>query len=109
MPTPGSGPRVASVVALCSGAYGMSKRRVASFCQEVLGVPLAVGEVCRIEQTVTQAVTPAVEEAQVYVQTQDTKVDETPWWEHQPRRGLWAVGTAQGSGFAIAPSRGAAV
>jgi transposase len=109
VPTTCYGPRLASVVALCSGAYRMSKRMVASFCQEVLGVPLAVGEVCRIEQRVTQAVTPAVEEAQVYVQTQDTNVDETPWWEHQHRRWLWAVVTAQVSVFAIATSRGAAV
>jgi len=102
VPTTGYGPRVASVVGLCSGAYRLSKRRVASFCQEVLGVPLAVGEICRIEQTVTQAVTPAVEAAQLYVQTHDTNVDETLWWEHQHRRWLWTVVTAQVSVFAIA-------
>ena len=32
------GPRLASVVALCSGAYRMSKRMVASFCRDVLGL-----------------------------------------------------------------------
>src|SRR5713226_6606474 len=57
------GPRLGSVVALCSGAYRMSKRLVASFCRDVLGVELAVGEISRIEQRVTQAVAPAVEEA----------------------------------------------
>ena len=30
------GPRLASVVALCTGAYRMSKRMAASFCREVL-------------------------------------------------------------------------
>ena len=109
VPTTCYGPRLASVVALCSGAYRMSKRMVASFCQDVLGVPLAVGEICRIEQTVTQAVAPAVAEAQLYVPTQDTNVDETPWWEQQHRRWLWTVVTAQVSVFAIATSRGAAV
>jgi transposase len=103
------GPRLASVVALCSGAYRMSKRMVASFCGDVLGVELAVGKICRIEQTVTQAVTPAVEEACLYIQTHDTNVDETPWWEHQHQRWLWTVVTAQVSVFAIATSRGAAV
>src|SRR6266852_8074702 len=103
------GPRLASVVALGSGAYRMSKRMVASLCREVLGVELAVGEICRIEQTVTQAVVPAVEEAQLYVQTQDTNVDETPWWEHEHRRWLWTVVTAQVSVFALATTRGAAV
>lgn len=109
VPNTGYGPRLASVVALGSGAYRMSKRMVASFCQEVLGVSLAVGEVCRIEQTVTQAVAPAVAEVHLYVQTHDTNVDETPWWEHQHRRWLWTVVTAQVSVFAIATSRGAAV
>ena len=32
----------------------MSKRMVVSFCREVLGIELSVGEVCQIEQTVTQ-------------------------------------------------------
>jgi len=41
----------------------MSKRMVASFCQAVLGVELSVGEIGQIEQTVRQAVAPAVEEA----------------------------------------------
>jgi len=103
------GPRLASVVALCSGAYRMSKRRVASFCREVLGVEVAVGEICRIEQTVTQAVAPAVADALLYVQTHDTNVDETPWWEHDQRRWLWTVVTVQVSVFAVAASRGAAV
>jgi transposase len=103
------GPRLASVVALCSGAYRLSKRMVANLCREVLGVELAVGEICRIEQQVTQAVAPAVAEAQLYVQTCATNVDETPWQEHRQRRWLWTVVTAQVSVFAIATSRGAAV
>ena len=103
------GPRLASVVALCSGAYRLSKRMVASLCRDVLGVELAVGEICRIEQTVTQAVAPAVQEAQLYVQTCDTNVDETPWKEHRQRRWLWTAVTAQVSVFAIATSRGAVV
>ena len=109
VPTTCYGPRLASVVALGSGAYRMSKRMVASFCQDVLGVPLAVGEICRIEHTVTQAVAPAVEAAQLYVQTHDPPVDETAWWEQQHRRWVWTVVTAQVSVFAMASSRGAAV
>jgi transposase len=43
------GPRLASLVALGSGAYRMSKRMVVSFCTEVLGVPIALGEICSNE------------------------------------------------------------
>jgi hypothetical protein len=87
----------------------MSKRMVASVCREVLGVELVGGEICGIEQRVTQAVAPAGEEAQRYVQTQDTNVEETPWWEHEQRRWRWTGVTAQVSVFAIATARGAAV
>jgi transposase len=103
------GPRLASVVALCSGAYRMSKRRVASFCRDVLGVELTVGEICKIEQMVTQAVAPAVEEATRYVQSCDANIDETPWKERHQRRWLWTVVTVQVSVFAIATGRGTAV
>jgi hypothetical protein len=49
----------------------MSKRMGASFCAEVLGVPLALGEVCQVEQTVAAALDPAVHEARADVQQQD--------------------------------------
>jgi transposase len=103
------GPRLASVVGLCTGGYRMSKRMVVSFCREVLGIELSVGEICQIEQTVTQAVMPAVEEATVYVQSCDANIDETPWKERRQRRWLWAMVTTQISVFTVATGRGAAV
>jgi transposase len=103
------GPRLASIVALCTGGYRMSKRMVMSFCREVLGIEVSVGEICQIEQTVTQAIAPAVEEAAVYVQSWDANIDETPWKEQCQRRWLWAMVTAQVSVFTVAKGRGAAV
>jgi transposase len=103
------GPRLASVVALCTGGYRMSKRMVTSFCREVLGIELSLGEICQIEQTVRQAVTPAVEEAAVYVQSCDLNIDETRWQERRQRRALWALVTAQLSVFAITKGRSTAV
>ena len=66
-----------------------SKRMAASFCREVLGIELSLGEVSQIEQTVATAVAPAVEEAAVYVQSCDLNIDETPWKERGKRRTLW--------------------
>lgn len=103
------GPCLASVVALCTGAYRMSKRMAASFCREVFGVELSVGEICQIEQTVTKAVAPAMAEAAVYVQSCDASIDETPWKERQQRHWLWTIVTTQVSVFTIASGRGAAV
>jgi transposase len=87
----------------------MSKRMVASFCTEVLGVPLALGEVCQVEQTVATALDPAVQEARRYVQGQDVNVDETPWRQQQRRARLWVVVTQWVSVFCIRASRGAKV
>ena len=103
------GPRLAGLVALCSGAYRMSKRRVVSFCTDVLGVPIAVGEVCQLEQTVAQALDPPVQEARAYVQRQNANVDETTWWEHLRRHVLWVAVTQWVSVFSIRASRSAKV
>ena len=103
------GPRLASVVALCTGGYRMSKRMVASFCREVLGIELSLGEICQIEQTVTTAMAPAVEEAAVYVQSCDLNIDETPWKERGKRRVLWTLVTTQLSVFTITTGRSVAV
>lgn len=103
------GPRLAGIVALCTGGYRMSKRMVVSFCREILGIELSVGEVCQIEQTVSKAVAPAVEEAAVYVQSCDLNIDETTWKERWKRRTLWTLVTTQLSVFTIASGRGTAV
>jgi len=87
----------------------MSKRRVANFCTEVLGVPLALGEICAVEQTVTKAVEAAVQDAHVYVQAQDANVDETSWRQQQGRGWLWVAVTRWVSVFCLRTSRGAKV
>jgi len=109
VPAHGYGPRLASLIALCSGAYRMSKQQVASFCREVLGVPVGASTVCKLEQRVRRALRPVVQQARAYVQLQDTNVDETPWRERARRRWLWTVVTPQVSVFQIAPTRGAPV
>ena len=109
VPPSGYGPRLVSLVALCSGAYRLSKRLVASFCTEVLGVPIALGEVCQVEQTVATALDPPVQAARTYVQTQAANVDETTWWEQLRRGYLWVAATQWVSVFCIRASRGAKV
>ena len=109
VPATSYGPRLASLVGLCSGAYRMSKRMVASFCTEVLGVPLALGEVCQVEQTVAAALVSPVQEARAYVQAQDANVDETSWRQQQQRAWVWVAVTRWVSVFLIRPSRGAKV
>ena len=61
------GPRLASLVALCRGAYRISKRMVVDFCTDVVGVPLALGEVCQVAEWVTAALEPLVQETRTYM------------------------------------------
>jgi hypothetical protein len=55
-------------MALCSGAYRLSKRQVASFCREVLCVPVEAGAVGTSEQRGQRALRPAVQQARAYLQ-----------------------------------------
>ena len=107
VPSTGYGPRFTSIVALCSGAYRMSKRRIAHFSREVWGIPLSIGEVCALEQVVTRAVREPVDDVRDAVRWSDTNVDETRWREANRRAWLWTVVTPQSSVYAIRHSRGA--
>ena len=109
IPTTGYGPRLTSIVALCSGAYRMSKRMIAHFSREVWGIPLSLGEVCALEQVVTRAVKEPVDDVRDCVRWSDTNVDETRWREQQRRAYLWTVVTPYASVYAIRRSRGAKV
>lgn len=109
VPTTGYGPRLTSIVALCSGAYRMSKRMIAHFSREVWGIPLSTGAVCALEQVVRRAVQEPVDDVRDAVQWSDTNVDETRWREQHRRVQLWTVVTPQASVYAIRRSRGAKV
>ena len=109
VPTTGYGPRFTSIVALCSGAYRMSKRMIAQFSRDVWGIPLSLGAVCALEQVVRRAVQEPADEARDSIQWSDTNVDETRWREQQRQVQLWTVVTPQASVYAIRRSRGAKV
>src|SRR5262249_10435395 len=50
------GPRVQATVALCTGAYRLSKRTTQQMMEEVCGVPMRVGTSSPLEQATTEAV-----------------------------------------------------
>lgn len=104
-----AGSRLSSIVALCTGAYRLSKRMTARFCSEVLGAPLALGAICGVEQRVAQAVEVPVQAARRYVRNHAANVDETTWWEQMRRGYVWVAVTQWVSVFAIRASRGAKV
>ena len=74
------GPRVQATVALCTGAYRLSKRTTQRAMDDMFGVPLSGGTISQLEQATTAAVTAPVEEARSYVHAQEVAhLDETPW------------------------------
>ena len=70
VPPGGFGPRVQAVVALCTGAYRLSKRTTQEVMADLFGIAMGLGTISHLEQATVQAVAAPVAEAQAYVRTQ---------------------------------------
>ena len=104
------GPRLKSLIALCTGGYRLSKRVTQELLSEVLGVELALGSVCNIEREVSEALAAPVEEARAFVRAQPVvHADETGWRENKGRAWLWTAASTFVTVFQIARSRGSTV
>jgi transposase len=104
------GPRIQATVALCTGAYRLSKRTTQQAMAEVFGVPMSVGTVSQLEQATTVALAAPVEEAQTYVREQAVAhLDETSWRQAGKRAWLWVAVTSWVTVFVVRMSRGGRV
>src|SRR5438128_1159330 len=104
------GPRVHATVALCTGAYRLSKRTTQQAMEEVFGVPMSVGTISPLEQATTAAVAAPVEEARTYVHAQAVAhLDETSWRQGDKRAWLWVAVTSWVTVFVVRMSRGGQV
>ena len=110
VPPGGFGPRVQAIVALCTGAYRLSKRTPQEVMADLFGLPMSLGTIPHLEQATVQAVAEPVAEAHTYVRTQPVAhLDETGWREGRARAWLWVAVTAWGTVFVVRLSRGAQV
>src|SRR5262252_5753775 len=104
------GPRVQATVALCTGAYRLSKRTTQQAMEEVFGVPMSVGTISQLEQATTAVVAAPVEEARTYVQKQAVAhLDETSWRQGDKGAWLWVAVTNWVTVFVVRLSRSGAV
>jgi transposase len=104
------GPRVQATVALCTGAYRLSKRTTRQVMEEVFGVPMSVGTISPLEQATTAAVAAPVEEACTYIHEQAVAhLDETSWRQGDKRAWLWVAVTSLVTVFLVRMSRGGQV
>jgi transposase len=110
VPSRGFGPRVQAIVALCTGAYHLSKRTTQDVMADLFGLPLSLGTIANLEQATVQALAAPVAEAQTYVRAQPiAHLDETGWREGCTRAWLWVAVTSWVTVFAVRLSRGAKV
>jgi transposase len=104
------GPGIQATVALCTGAYRLSKRTTQQAMDEVFGVPMSVGTISQLEQATTAAVAAPVEEARTYVHEQAVAhLDETSWRQGGKRAWLWVAVTSWVTVFLVRMSRGGPV
>jgi transposase len=104
------GPGIQATVALCTGAYRLSKRTTQQAMDEVFGVPMRVGTISQLEQATTAAVAAPVEEARTYVHEQAVAhLDETSWRQGGKRAWLWVAVTRRVTVFLVRMSRGGPV
>jgi len=104
------GARVHATVALCTGAYRLSKRMTGQVMDDVFGVPMSVGTVSQSEQATTQVLDPPVEEARACVEAQEVAhLDETSWRQGDKRAWLWVAVTSLVTVFVVRLSRGGQV
>jgi transposase len=104
------GPRVHATVALCTGAYRLSKRTTQHVMDDLFGVPMSVGTISQSEQATTEVVAGPVEEARTYVHEQKVAhLDETSWRQGGKRAWLWVAVTNWVTVFVVRLSRGGQV
>lgn len=105
---PGSfGPQTAATVALLHGRYRLSDREIPALLHDLFGLPLSLGSVVDLQQTVSAALAPIYQAIQTSVQQQaHVHMDETGWKEGGKRRWLWVVVSTVATLFHVSASRG---
>lgn len=110
VPPGAGGPRVQATVALCTGAYHLSKRTTQQVMEDLFALPMGRGTIAHLEQATTQALAAPVAEAQTYVQAQPVAhLEETGWREGRARAWLWVAVIAWGTVCVVRLSRGGKV
>ena len=104
------GPRVQATVALCTGAYRLSKRTTQQMMDDVCGISMSVGTVSQLERATTGVLAAPVEEARTYVPEQKVAhLDETSWRQGDKGAWLWVAVTMWVTVFVVRLSRGGQV
>jgi len=104
------GPRLQAIIAVCSGAYRLSKRSIEELLADFFKVRVSLGSIANIEQGISTLLAPPVDEAAERVRRSlVVHADETGWTQAHKRAWLWVAATAKVVVFMIRRLRSAAV
>jgi len=110
VPTTMIGPRLSAVIAICGGAFRLSKRMTQELLANFFDADVSLGMISKTEQAVGTAVAPAIEEVAQAMQAQPfVNADETSWCEARQKAWLWVAATGTMACFLIRRRRGGEV
>jgi transposase len=102
IPTSPFGPRLSAVIGLFTGVYHLSRRAAVSLLSDVLGIDISLGAVSAVEERVSDAVKPAVDEAWTKLDEAPVKhTDGTSWFQAGVMCSLWTIATSAVTVFKI--------
>jgi len=91
-PTGCLGFRAQAAVAVLTGGAQLTRRVTRTLLAELLGLPLSLGTLSRVEATVSAALAPAYAEIAGVVRSAPTvNCDETPWRQPEAKPWLWTA------------------
>ena len=101
------GPKLVSVIGLCSSVYRMSKRTIQAFLKTVLGVDISLGSIPAMERKVSKGLQPCFETlAKKIDESKVAYVDETSFRQEARTHYVWTATTQSEVFLRILPSRG---
>lgn len=110
VPESQAGPRLVALVALLMGCFRQSKRRVAFFCEQVLGQPCSTGWVVKLQNQAAAALAGPYQELAAELPLQEQlSIDETPTKQGPAKSWLWTCVAATFTVFTIRLTRGGVV
>lgn len=99
------GPNLMAIITLLVGVYHLSRRDAVACIGDVLGIPIALGTLSKVEGRVAVMLEPAHQQAGALVKRARAKhADATGWFRKAASRTLWVIGSRLATVFHIVPN-----
>jgi transposase len=96
------GPRLSSILAMLTGVFHLSRRQAVAAVADFFGVDISLGAVSAVEDRVSEAIAPAVDEAWDKAREAEVKhTDGTSWRQAGQILQLWTIATTAVTVFKV--------